>query len=282
MMYRWCLHHHRQTPCRTPGRSSTARSSSSPVSDGCCSTVTGIPESRTSGVCLYGLVRLPYRTEGRRKKPCPWSSQPCNLPSTLTSLSFFAVSSAVSQKNLIIHAKSGEVEIGTAPPGWIVVAAADSRSPLLLPEQAKMCESSLFTRSFTHFGSFRGKRMAPEPKLRCLYIFLFHFSPLILWPPAYQFCGFSQKRAHRSPCDFTVEKWPRPPAGMKKAPIRLLWQMLLSITYYLFHSAVLLNVLLVEPFLAVFWPFQIHFLIILFDELLNFSDFSIIQNSSVL
>ena len=44
----------------------------------------------------------------------------------------------------------------------------------------KMCESSLFTRGFTHFGSFRGKRMAPEPKLRCLYIFLFHFAPLIL------------------------------------------------------------------------------------------------------
>ena len=53
-------------------------------------------------------------------------------------------------------------------------------SPLLLPEQAKMCESSLFTRGFTHFGSFRGKRMAPERKLRCLYIFLFHFAPLIL------------------------------------------------------------------------------------------------------
>ena len=39
-----------------------------------------------------------------------------------------------------------------------------------------MCESSLFTRGFTHFGSFRGKRMAPEPKLRCLYIFQFHFA----------------------------------------------------------------------------------------------------------
>ena len=44
----------------------------------------------------------------------------------------------------------------------------------------KMCESPLFTRGFTHFGSFRGKRMAPERKLRCLYIFLFHFGPLIL------------------------------------------------------------------------------------------------------
>lgn len=61
----------RKTPCRTPGRSSTARSSSSPALDGCCSTVTGIPVSRTSVVCLYGLVRLPYRTEGRRKTPCP-------------------------------------------------------------------------------------------------------------------------------------------------------------------------------------------------------------------
>lgn len=79
-----------------------------------------------------------------------------------------------------IDVKSGEVEIGTTPPGWIVVAAADSRSPLLLPEQAKMCESSLFTRGFTHFGSFRKKRMAPEPNLRCLYVFLFHFAPLIL------------------------------------------------------------------------------------------------------
>ena len=62
------------------------------------------------------------------------------------------------------------------------------------------------TKGFAHFGSFWEKRMAPEPKLRCLYIFLFHFAPLILWPPAYQFCGFSQKRAHQSPCDFTVEK----------------------------------------------------------------------------
>ena len=77
-------------------------------------------------------------------------------------------------------------------------------------KESKMCESSLFSRSFTHFGSFRGKRMAPKPKLRCLYIFQFHFAPLILWPPAYEFCGFSQKRGHRSPCDFTVEKWPRP------------------------------------------------------------------------
>ena len=79
-----CLHMHscnisvpdhtgagRKTPCRTPDRSLTARSSSSLVSGGCCSTVTGIPVSRTSVVCLYGLVRLPYRTEGRRKTPCP-------------------------------------------------------------------------------------------------------------------------------------------------------------------------------------------------------------------
>lgn len=170
----------RKTPCRTPGRPSTARSSSFPVSGECCSNATGIPENRTSVVCLYGLVRLPCRTEDRTKMPCPESSQLCNLPSVLTVLSFFAVSAAFSWKNFKIHTKSGEVEIGTAPPGWIVVAAADSRSPLLLPEQAKMCESSLFTRGFTHFGSFRGKRMAPEPKLRCLYIFLFHFAPLII------------------------------------------------------------------------------------------------------
>lgn len=114
------------------------------------------------------------------------------------------------------------MEIGHVPPGWIVVAAADLRSPLLLPEQAKMCESSLFTRGFTHFGSFRGKRMAPEPKLRRLYIFLFHFAPLILWPPAYEFCGFSQKRGHRSPCDFTTEKWPRPRRGQKRANQRII------------------------------------------------------------
>lgn len=114
------------------------------------------------------------------------------------------------------------MEISPVPPGWIVVAAADLRSPLLLPEQAKMCESSLFTRGFTHFGSFRGKRMAPEPKLRRLYIFLFHFAPLILWPPAYEFCGFSQKRGHRSPCDFTTEKWPRPRRGQKRANQRII------------------------------------------------------------
>lgn len=41
----------RKTPCRTPGRSLTARSSSSPASGGCCSTVTGIPVSRT----FFGL-----------------------------------------------------------------------------------------------------------------------------------------------------------------------------------------------------------------------------------
>lgn len=61
----------RKIPCRTPGRSSTARSSSSPALDGCCSTVTGIPVNRTSVVCLYGLVRLPYHTEDRTKTPCP-------------------------------------------------------------------------------------------------------------------------------------------------------------------------------------------------------------------
>lgn len=44
--------------------------------------------------------------------------------------------------------------------------------PIIL---CKMCESSLFSRSFTHFGSFRGKRMAPERKLRCLYIFSLRF-----------------------------------------------------------------------------------------------------------
>lgn len=86
----------RKTPCRTPGRSSTARSSSSPASGGCCSTVTGIPVSRTFSVCLYDSVQWLYRTEDRRKTPCPLSSQPCNLPSALTPLSFFAVSSAVS------------------------------------------------------------------------------------------------------------------------------------------------------------------------------------------
>lgn len=112
--------------------------------------------------------------------PCPESFQPCNLPSVLTVLSFFAVSAAFSWKNFKIHTKSGKVEIGIAPSGWIVVTAADSRSPLLLPEQAKMCENSLFTRVFTHFGSFRGKRKTPELKLRCPYIFLFHFAPLIL------------------------------------------------------------------------------------------------------
>jgi len=55
-----------------------------------------------------------------------------------------------------------------------------STSPNMEQIKDKMCESSLFSRSFTHFGSFRGKRMAPKPKLRCLYIFLFHFAPLIL------------------------------------------------------------------------------------------------------
>ena len=32
--------------------------------------------------------------------------------------------------------------------------------------------------------------MAPEPNLRCLYIFLFHFAPLILSFPVDEFCGF--------------------------------------------------------------------------------------------
>ena len=91
--------------------------------------------------------------------------------------------------------------------------------PLLrerISNHAVKCAKAPCLREVSHtLGSFRGKRMAPEPKLRCLYIFLFHFAPLILWPPAYEFCGFSQKRGHRSPCDFTVEKWPRPRWGKK-------------------------------------------------------------------
>lgn len=65
----------RRTPCRTPDRPWNVPFSSSPVSGECCSTVTGIPESRTSVVCLCGLVRLPCRTEDRTKTPCSESSQ---------------------------------------------------------------------------------------------------------------------------------------------------------------------------------------------------------------
>ena len=81
----------RKTPCRTPGRSLTARSSSSPASGGCCSTVTGIPVSRTF---LRSAFMIRYngctalRTEG--KMPCPLSSQPCHLPSALTPTLIFA------------------------------------------------------------------------------------------------------------------------------------------------------------------------------------------------
>lgn len=102
--------------------------------------------------------------------------------------------------------KSSEVEIGSAPPGWIVVATADSRSPLFLPEQAKMCESSLFTRGFTHFGSFRGKKNGTGTATPMPVHSPISFCAVIARPLAYEFCGFSQERGHRSPCDFTVEK----------------------------------------------------------------------------
>jgi hypothetical protein len=46
----------RKTPCHTPDRLSTALFSNFPVSGGCCSIVTGILESKTSVVCLCGLV----------------------------------------------------------------------------------------------------------------------------------------------------------------------------------------------------------------------------------
>ena len=86
----------RKTPCRTPDKSLTTLFSSFPALDECCSILTGIPVSRTFSACLYDSVQWLYRTEDRRKTPCPLSSQPCNLPSALTPFSFFAVSSAVS------------------------------------------------------------------------------------------------------------------------------------------------------------------------------------------
>lgn len=61
----------RKTPCHTPGRSSTARFSSAPASDGCCSIWTGIVASKIFLVALYGSERLPFSTEDRTKKPCP-------------------------------------------------------------------------------------------------------------------------------------------------------------------------------------------------------------------
>ena len=61
----------RKTPCRTPDRSLTALFSSFPALGGCCSILTGIPVSKTFSVCLYDSVQWLYRTEGRRKKPCP-------------------------------------------------------------------------------------------------------------------------------------------------------------------------------------------------------------------
>lgn len=61
----------RKTLCRTSGRPLTARSSSSAVLGGCCSTWIGIPESRTFSVVPDGSERWQHHTAGRRKTPCP-------------------------------------------------------------------------------------------------------------------------------------------------------------------------------------------------------------------
>ena len=47
---------------------------------GCCYALglASFQASYSSTNCLYGLVRLPYRTEGIRKRPYPLSSQPCS------------------------------------------------------------------------------------------------------------------------------------------------------------------------------------------------------------
>ena len=65
----------RKTPCRTPDKSLTTLFSSFPALDECCSILTGIPVSRTFSVCLYDSVQWLYRTEDRRKTPCPLCRQ---------------------------------------------------------------------------------------------------------------------------------------------------------------------------------------------------------------
>ena len=61
----------RKTLCRTSGRPLTARSSSSAVLGGCCSTWSGIRESRTFSVVPDGSERWQHHTADRRKTPCP-------------------------------------------------------------------------------------------------------------------------------------------------------------------------------------------------------------------
>lgn len=38
----------------------------------------------------------------------------------------------------------------------------------------------------------------------------------------------------------------------------------------------------IVAFMAILWPLQVHFLIVLFDKLLYLSDFSIIENTTIL
>lgn len=61
----------RKTLCRTSGRPLTARSSSSAVLGGCCSTWIGIPGNRIFSVVPDGSERWPHHTADRRKTPCP-------------------------------------------------------------------------------------------------------------------------------------------------------------------------------------------------------------------
>ena len=61
----------RRTPCRTPGRPLIARSSSSAVLGGCCSTWIGIPGNRISSVVPDGSEQWLRHTADRRKMPCP-------------------------------------------------------------------------------------------------------------------------------------------------------------------------------------------------------------------
>ena len=143
------------------------------------------------------------RTEGKRHV---FDHFRCVILHSSSPSSFFAVSVAFSVENFKKHTKRGKVKIGLAPPGYIVFAASDFRLPLFLPEQAKAYEKFRIARFFTRFGSFRGKRKAPEPKPRCLCIHLVHFAPILLGPPAYEFCVFSHERGHRSTDDFTTEK----------------------------------------------------------------------------
>ena len=120
---------------------------------------------------------------------------------------------SVPVENLKKHTKRGEVKIGPAPPGYIVFAASDFRLPLFLPEQAKAYETFRIARFFTRFGSFRGKRKAPERHPDASAFVLFILRRYCRDPRPMNFAFFHTKGATGLLLTSPQRSDPGPPAG---------------------------------------------------------------------